>query len=339
MSKPDTITINGFTIPRISTHLTFVDYWGGFKARWAINRMQFIVEPGLYAIGDPDQNSPVFVSANYKLSFDALRKNLDGIDSWILVIDTKGINVWCAAGKGSFGTEEIAARVSAVNLNTIVTHRRLITPQLGAPGIAAHEVKRLTGFSIVYGPVRAEDIKAFLENDNTAKPEMRQVRFTLYDRFVLIPVELVGGFKHLLFAAAVMTLLAGIGSGNYLAMVRVQGLPAVLLVGLAYLAGTVGGPLLLPWLPPRSFALKGLITGAIALAIGYAAGWTGTVPLAVIAWALIMLPISSFIVLNFTGASTYTSLSGVYKEMKISLPLQALAIAAGLILWITGNVQ
>lgn len=90
-------------IPQIETSQVFRDISGAWKARWGINRMSYKVPPGLYAVGQPNQDSPVLVSANYKLSFDMLRKELAGLDAWIMVIDTKGINVWCAAGKGTFG--------------------------------------------------------------------------------------------------------------------------------------------------------------------------------------------------------------------------------------------
>ena len=51
-----------------------------------------------------------------------------------------------------------------------------------------------------------------------------------------------------------------------------------------------------------------------------------------------IIALSSFIAMNFTGASTYTSLSGVVKEMKTAVPLQkALAVvAAGL--WLAGRL-
>ena len=82
------------------------DYLGSIKCRISNSfRMKYRIKPGMYAVGEPDANSEVFVSANYKLSFDILRKALKGLNVWILVLDTKGINVWCAAGKGTFGTE------------------------------------------------------------------------------------------------------------------------------------------------------------------------------------------------------------------------------------------
>jgi len=54
------------------------------------------------------------------------------------------------------------------------------------------------------------------------------------------------------------------------------------------------------------------------------------------AWIIMITSLISFIAMNFTGNSTYTSLSGVKKEMKIAVPLQAIAAVAGLGLWIAG---
>ena len=73
----------------------------------------------------------MLVTANYKLSFDTLRFNLQDENLWLLVVDTRGINVWCGAGKGSFSADESALQVKRSNLDRIVTHRELIFPSLG----------------------------------------------------------------------------------------------------------------------------------------------------------------------------------------------------------------
>ena len=125
--------------------------------------MHYAVDPGLYAVGNPDGESPVLVTANYKMSFDMLREALPNRNAWILVLDTKGINVWCAAGKGTFGTTELVNRIASSGLPRIVSHRELIVPQLSGPGVAAHEVKRLSGFKVIYGPIRAADLPNFLD--------------------------------------------------------------------------------------------------------------------------------------------------------------------------------
>jgi hypothetical protein len=99
-----------------SSHTTFKDTLGAWKVRWGIGRMNYKVEPGVYSIGTPDDTSPVLVSANYKLTFDKLRGKLSGLDCWLLILDTKGINVWCAAGEGTFGTDELVARIESSGL-------------------------------------------------------------------------------------------------------------------------------------------------------------------------------------------------------------------------------
>ena len=189
-------------VPKVATRLNQTDRLGALKVRWTFSRMSYKVEPGIYAVGNPTPDSVVLVSANYKLSFDILRRELNGSDAWVMVLDTKGINVWCAAGKGTFGGEEIINRMKLTGLNKIVNHRKLILPQLSAPGVAAHEVKRLSGFSVIYGPVRALDISAFLKRGMQATPEMRRVRFSFYDRLLLVPAEIAAGKMYLLFAIA-----------------------------------------------------------------------------------------------------------------------------------------
>jgi CO dehydrogenase/acetyl-CoA synthase gamma subunit (corrinoid Fe-S protein) len=72
--------------------------------------------------------SPVLVWANYKMSFDRLRSELDSVDAWILVLETHAVNVWCAAGKGAFGTDELVRRIDAARLPGIVDHKGTARP-------------------------------------------------------------------------------------------------------------------------------------------------------------------------------------------------------------------
>ncbi len=324
-------------VPRVRTTLALSDRMGTLRVRSGIGRMDYRVPPGLYAVNDPNAESPVFVSANYKLSFDRLRSVLVGRKAWILVLDTHGINVWCAAGKGTFSTAEIARLVLTTGLARVVTHRRLIVPQLAATGVSAHEVRRSCGFSVVYGPVRAEDLPAFLDARLKATDDMRRVRFRLRDRAVLIPVEVVGGARYALLVAAVFLLLGGLSSHGYSAAgVRTTGVVSAALVLAAFLAGTTLGPLLLPWLPGKPFAVKGALLGLV-LVVGtlLSPAWSGSW-LQTAAWALIVPTVTSFAVMTFTGSSTFTSLSGVLREMRFAVPSQIAAGSIGLVLWIAG---
>ena len=325
-------------VPRVSSSLAWADHWGTLKARWGAGRMSYKIDPGLYALGNPDADSPVLVSANYKMSFDRLREALPGKDAWILVLDTKGINVWCAAGKGTFGTSELVSRIQSSNLSAVVSHRKLILPQLAAPGIAAHLVKKLSGFTVIYGPVEARDLPTFLAGGMKATPGMRRKTFTLRERFVLIPVEFVIAMKTAIIIMPILVLASGfLRPGNFWTNVSEYGLYSALALFIGTLAGTVLTPLLLPWLPGRAFAVKGFGIGLLA-AIGWAAlrfwtwdTWTGR--LDTVAWLLIIPAVAAYLAMNFTGASTYTSLSGVKKEIRLALPFQIGACVLGLVVW------
>jgi len=327
------VTRADMEITRVPATFTFADKLGAVMVRLALNRANYKVEPGLYAVGNPDADSIVLVSANYKLSFDTLRSQLGGLNAWIMVLDTKGINVWCAAGKGTFGTDEIVNRIAESRLETIVNHRRIILPQLGAVGVAAHEVKKRSGFSVIYGPVRARDIKAFIKTGFEATEKMRQVLFSFPDRLILTGVEFVLGLKYFLIAAAAIIVLSGLNSSGYSfdTLFRLGPLQSFILAA-AYLSGTVIAPALLPWLPGRSFSFKGFAAGVIVIGILFMLNLTGG-RLETAAWFFIFAAVSSFFTMNFTGASTYTSISGVEKEMRIAVPLQLASGLVGLCLW------
>lgn len=292
-------------------------------ARLGVNRTGHTVKPGLYKLGNPTSDSLVFASANYTLSFDALRCALAGTDCYILVLDTKGINVWCAAGKGTFGTDELVKRIMWSGLSNIVRHRTVIVPQLGAPGISAHEVQNRSGFKVEFGPVRASDLPEYLKI-HKATPEMRRVHFALKDRLVLTPVELRHAIVPTIAAAIILYLLAG----------PLAALAAITTV----ITGTVLFPALLPLIPTHDFSTKGLILGllvAIPFTISFAAN--PAMPLltkAIISLALILtIPATTaYLALNFTGCTTFTSRTGVKKEIYRYVPVIALLAGCGILL-------
>jgi len=313
-------------VPVISTMIQFKDTLGAWKVRWNIGRMDYKISPGIYAVGKPDKISPVIVSSNYKLTFDTLRKELSGLDCWILILDTKGINVWCAAGKGTFGTDELVRSILKTGLSEIVSHRTLILPQLGAHGVCAYEVTRQSGFSVVYGPVRANDIKNFIATGSITH-EMRTVNFTMWDRLVLTPVELVQAAKTSLMVFGVLFLINLFAS-------RPFGVDDFIIYTGAVLMGTVVTPLLLPFIPVRAFALKGWLLGLCWTMgfIWFKEWFTLGYWLLAIGYLLVLPSLSSFLAMNFTGSSTYTSFSGVIKEMKVAVPLIALSSVVGSVL-------
>ena len=318
-------------MPQVASELRLADTLGAWKARWGIGRMTFLVPAGLYAVGNPTPEDPVVVTANYKMSYDIVRHSLHGRNIWLLVLETFGINVWCAAGKGTFGTEELVTRIIATGLDKVVRHRRLLLPILGAPGVAAHEVTRRTGFAISYATIRAQDLPSFLDNGLVTTPAMRELTFSFRERLVLIPVELVLALKSVVAACAVVFTAAAFLNSP------AAGMTAVLAIIGAVAAGIVATPLLLPWIPGKSFAVKGALTGLVWSAgfAFHAGGAAWGMP--VTAAAFLALPtVSAFYALNFTGCTTFTSRSGVKKEMRIAIPLMGGALAVSALLVLAG---
>lgn len=323
-------------IPIIKPQLGKDDLFSAFYVRCGISRHRYKVVPGLYGIGKPDKNSEVLVTANFKLTFDKLRKELTDINAWILVLDTKGINVWCAAGKGTFSTKELVKKIKDNSLEKIVDHKRVIVPQLGATGVSARDVKKQSGFKVVYGPVRANDIPAFLKNDKKADKKMRQVTFNMYERFILTPVEIQIALKTALITALVLFIISGFGPGVFsFSGAWHRGVLSTLALVTGIFSGAFITPVLLPFIPVKEFALKGIITGslsAILLLILIAPGISGVVVF--LALFLFSVAISSFLAMNFTGTTPFTSPSGVEKEMKRYIPVQLAALIISTGLWI-----
>jgi hypothetical protein len=324
-------------VPAVQTKLVSNDRLGTLRVRVGIGRNTYKVSPGLYATGNPGADAPVLVTANYKLSFDHLRKHLPEIDAWILVLDTRGINVWCAAGKGTFGTREVIRQVKQTRLGQVVGHGRIILPQLGAPGVSAQKVKKGCGFEVVWGPVRAEDLPAFLAAGQKAEVRMRRVTFTTVERMVLAPVEISLARKPILRALLAIFILSGIGSGIFsFRAAWGRSLIAATGCGAGIIAGCFLVPLLLPWIPGRAFAVKGTLMGLIFGLLAVPAWQASPYLMAGSGLALVLLTttVSSFMAMNFTGTTPFTSPSGVEKEMRKAIPLQIVAIVVAAGLWI-----
>jgi hypothetical protein len=327
-------------IPQLSTTLTWRDTLKRWSLRWGIARNDAAFPAGLYRIGSPTSSSPVLVTCNYRMTVDLVRGDLGGLDAWLLVLETYGVNVWCAAGKGTFATDELVKRIYGVHLAEVVDHERIILPQLGAVGVAAQTVRELTGYRVIWGPIRSADLRGFLAAEQKATPSMRAVTFTFAERMALAPVELLGAFRWIWAVIVLLSLAvigASIGAGAFAPRVALM---AVFPGLLAYVLGAVAGglvlPAVLPWLPFRAFSAKGAVGGALVAvaALLVLPGMLGM--LSPWMWAAVILGVSamaSYVGVNFTGCTPYTSPSGVERELRRAIPLQAAALALSLVFW------
>lgn len=322
---------NSSVVPGVGFNWKLSDKMGEIAVRLGFKRMDYAIAPGLYAVGKPDENSPVLVSANYKLSFDVLRRDAK-IDAWVLVIDTKGVNVWCAAGKGTFCAAEIIKRIQETKLEEVIKHKNIILPLLSAPGVAAHEIRRQTGFKPVFGPVEARDIKKFIDNGMENDTAMKTVEFPLWRRVEVSWLELVMAMDKLFWPMIAVIVLSGIGSRGFVLYDAVyRGMFYLYAALTGMVSGTVLFSMLLPALPGRYFSVKGIFSGLLGSIFFVLLSGVLAAPymyLRLPASVIIIISIASFTAMNYTGCTTFTSISGVKKEVKDSI---GFIIAGGII--------
>ena len=272
-------------------------------------------------------------SCNFKLTFDILRKQLAGRSCWLLLVETYGINVWCAAGKHSFNTNEVAQRVKTSGLDRVVSHRTLVLPQLAAPAVAGHKLHKLCGFTGVFGPVYIKDLGRFLDSGMQAGQDMRKVEFPLGQRLLVALVEIHGARKFLLWSFLACMLLAVIGPGGFsFNGILKSGLGAFATVLTGFLTGVFIVPAILPRIRFRAFAAKGLVAGAITgLVLGITLAGTLIQALSLLAACSAF---ASWFAMNYTGSTPFTSLSGVDREMRIYMPVQGVLLFSAVIVWL-----
>ncbi|MBS1250129.1 MAG: Corrinoid/iron-sulfur protein large subunit [Chloroflexi bacterium] len=206
-------------------------------------------EPGLYAIGDPGTDSPVLVTGNFTLTVRRVVQAIAGeVDAWLLVADSAGINVWCGAGGGFLTAEKIISTLKTSPLEDLVTHRNLILPQLAANGVDGWKLRTETKWNVRWGPIRAEDIPAYLATGHQKDASMRLVTFPVKDRLEMVTVTL--GFYALMILLPVFIFW------------RTMFWPVTAsLLGLSYFYA-----LLHPWLPGKDGLQKSIPLTVIALA-------------------------------------------------------------------------
>jgi len=284
-------------------------------------RRSYAVEPGLYYTGgawDPD--TPLLVTGNYLLSVLAVLRAVEGRSVGLLVVDTDGINVWCAAGKGRFSADAILLELDRYDDALLGDSPRLILPKLGLAGVKL-KVLRAMGLRPVVGPVHARDLPAFLDDTPLKHRKTDRVLFGWRARaFCWMP----GLLQYLGYAGAALLALLGIEAlGGPAAPIRLLGIVAWL--GTAY-------PLLFPFIPGRRFAVKGLWLGGATAALLVAAGLlAGAGSLLVASAALFSVAASVFVGLSFTGNSAVSNYSEVRTEIARFLPVDVILFLAAFI--------
>jgi len=284
---PDALpaTVRGRLQHHTSLRTFFIDLWATF---FRILPPYPKIEPGLYAVGRPDPDSTVLVTGNFDLTVRRLVQAIDErVNAWVLVVDSAGINVWCAAGGGFFSADKVTGALRVSELEEIVHHRDLVLPQLCANGVDGWRIRRETGWEVHWGPVRAEDLLDYLAAGRDKTDAMRWVRFPLKDRLEMVTVTL--GFYGLIILIPVAFFWRELFWSVFFS-----------LVGLSYFYAVIH-----PWLPGRDGLMKSLPMALIALAglVLYIVLWDPLPWPQVFNWSLGLIGLSVFTAAELQGMS------------------------------------
>ncbi len=175
--------------------------WLGFLrvtvVQTLLRMLPFPCRTGLVVLGNPGRGAPVLLTGNFRLTVERVRRSWRGLDAYLLVANSRGVNVWCAATGGLLTDHDVISALKTSGIAHRVDHRRVILPQLAATGVDGRGVHRRTGWRVVWGPVRADDVPAFLARGLEADVEMRRVSFPWPQRLEMavawaFPISLLG---------------------------------------------------------------------------------------------------------------------------------------------------
>jgi hypothetical protein len=231
------------------------------------------------------------------MTFKQVVKALRGRDCWLMVQDTEGWNVWCAADAHIFSAEKAAALMRAYDVNSLLKSKTVVVPRLG--GRIARRLSELTapstvseaasgqGWRVIKGPIEARDLPAFIEGGLVTTRPMRSLR-----RYYSLPQRLRVG---------VLTALVAVLCALPFLFILREFLPFFLAFGLI---SSFGLAIFHYWIPGRTGVVKELLLGALVF-IGLLC-WIVVQgqPLTLrLGWVMLALLIYSF-VLGFMYQST-----------------------------------
>jgi acetyl-CoA decarbonylase/synthase complex subunit gamma len=123
------------------------------------------VEPKIYAIGEPDRNSLVFVTTNFSLTYFIVSGEIEnsGISAWLVIPECEGLSVLTAWAAGKFTGALIAKTIKAQGLEEMVDTRSLIIPGYVAQ-ISGELEENMPGWKILVGPQDAGDLESFIKS-------------------------------------------------------------------------------------------------------------------------------------------------------------------------------
>jgi len=252
---------------------------------------------------------------------ERVKRALRGLDAYLLVANSRGVNVWCAATGGHLTHHDVVSVLKTSGVEELVDHRKVILPQLAATGIEARVVHRKTGWRVLWGPVHAAQIPAYLSSGHVKDARMRSVTFPWPARLEMaiawaFPMSLLALLALPMWRAGVLSLVALVWGLALLIFLSFPLYQARLRVG-----GRHKGFVLFDF-GEHGLPLAAWVLFMVVLTAGL--GVTGTLSWAlVLRWGFAALVVLLILSLDLTG-STPLYKSGLHEDrlLRISFDLE-----------------
>ncbi|KKL71107.1 hypothetical protein LCGC14_2098220 [marine sediment metagenome] len=322
----------------------------GFGSQMSIYRILFTgqtthipIEPGIYKSGQPDENSPIIVTANYLFTYIKVMRDIKGIDAWVLCVDSKGINVWCAARGNNFGNRQVIEAVEATGIATLTNKKTLILPQLSAGGVAGPLISKEAPdfpFRILFGPVWAKQLPQFLKERPARKPDkMKLAKFTPFHRLRAGITHTTFLLKMIFMKPTIILILLSLG----LAFIDPLWVRRLWAIGELWLWIIIANGLIAGFFPitnfTRRFIIKGITFGILTVIALSSVSWLFHQNIFLILLnSVFYFWLAFFSTMSFSGYSMATSPKEIQDEYPAFRKIHLILLISSLVLYAIGFI-
>jgi acetyl-CoA decarbonylase/synthase complex subunit gamma len=125
-------------------------------------RKPVAVAPGLKVFGTPDENSPVFFTSNFALTYYTVASDLESskLNAYLIVVETEGSAIDSGVAGRKLTAKRVADAIKASGIESKVKHRKIIIP--GKASRISGEIEELSGWKVQVGPRDSSEIPKYL---------------------------------------------------------------------------------------------------------------------------------------------------------------------------------
>jgi acetyl-CoA decarbonylase/synthase complex subunit gamma len=125
-------------------------------------RKPVAVAPGLKVFGTPDENSPVFFTSNFALTYYTVASDIESskLNAYLIVVETEGSAIDSGVAGRKLTAERVADAIKASGVESKVKHKKIIIP--GKASRISGEIEELSGWKVLVGPRDSSEIPKYL---------------------------------------------------------------------------------------------------------------------------------------------------------------------------------